>query len=71
MEEVLAEAASTVVALEASVVGSAEEDFADVGLEYTALGSITADTILTHTDTLLTRTTTTTTMPAVTWSVAA
>lgn len=44
--------------------GSAEEDFADVGLEDMALGSTTADTILT-------RTTTTTTTAAVTWSVAA
>ena len=66
MEAVLAEAASTVaVFMEASVaVGSAEEDFADGGLEDMASGSITADTILT-------RTTTTTTTAAVTWSVAA
>ena len=73
MEAVLAEVAFTVVAfMEASVaVASAEEDFADVGLEDTALGPTTADTILITADTILTRTTTTTTTAAATWSVAA
>jgi hypothetical protein len=67
MEAVLAEVASTVLAfMEASVAAaSAEEDFADVGLEDMALGSTTADTILTRT------TTATTTTAAATWSVAA
>jgi hypothetical protein len=66
MEPVLAEAASTVVAFMPVWVaaGSAEKDFADVGLEDMALSSITADTFLT-------RTTTTTTTAAATWSVAA
>jgi hypothetical protein len=65
MEEVLAEAASTVVASMAAslAVGSAEGDFADVGLENLGSGPITADTILTRTA-IITRT------EAATWSAA-
>ena len=69
MEAVLAEAASTVVVvfMEVSLaVGSAEEDFADVGLDDMALGPITTDTF-----TADTRTAITTRTAAATWSVAA
>ena len=61
MEAVLAVVPSTAVAFMGAspAVASAEEDFADVGLEDLALGAITADTILGPTitaDTILTRT---------------
>ena len=61
MGAVLAEAAFMVASV---AVGSAEAGFVGVDLADMALGSITADTILT-------RTTTTTTTADATWSVAA